>query len=164
MELRVSLSWLSEQWRFATRPLIDIRRLLQEQAQVQPAREHVYRSVPGIGAIAARILATERGDMTRFAHERALCSSTGLTPSAYASGATVRRGHISRQGSSRVRHVLIEIAWRAIPRDVVLQEIFERIAATRGKKRAIVAIARRLVGRIRACFRQGTTYAVGTYA
>jgi hypothetical protein len=42
--------------------------------------------------------------------------------------------------------------------------MFDRIAATRGKKRAIVAIARRLIGRIRACFRQGTMYAVGTAA
>ena len=68
------------------------------------------------------------------------------------------------QSTSRVRHLLVETAWRAMPRDGVLKEMFDRIAATRGKKRAIVAIARRLTGRIRACFRQGTTYAVGTYA
>jgi transposase len=163
-ELQVSLTLLAEQWRFATRQLIEMRRLLREQAQAQQEIETVYRSVPGIGEVAARTLATELGDMTRFANERALFSYTGLTPSEYSSGASVRRGHISRQGSSRVRHVLVEIAWRAMPRDAVLQEIFDRIAATRGKKRAIVAIARRLTGRIRACFRQGTTYAVGTYA
>ena len=102
--------------------------------------------------------------MTRFANERALFSYTGLTPSEYSSGTSARRGPMSRQGSSRVRHLLVEIAWRALPRDAVLKEIFDRIAATRGKKRAIVAIARRLTGRIRACFRQGTTYAVGTAA
>jgi transposase len=163
-ELRVSLTLLAEQWRFATRQLIEIRRLLREQAAAQAALEKVYRSVPGIGAVVARTLATELGDMTRFANERALFSYTGLTPSAYSSGPSVRRGHISRQGSSRVRHLLIETAWRALPRDKVLQEIFDRIAATRGKKRAIVAIARRLTGRMRACFRQGTTYAMGTYA
>jgi transposase len=163
-DLRVSLTLLAEQWRFATRQLIEIRRLLREQAAAQAELEKVYRRVPGIGAVVARTLATELGDMTRFANERALCSSTGLTPSAYSSGPSVRRGHISRQGSGRVRHLLIETAWRALPRDKVLQEMFDRIAATRGKKRAIVAIARRLTGRIRACFRQGTTYAVGTYA
>jgi len=163
-DLRVSLTLLAEQWRFATRQLIEIRRLLREQAAAQAELEKVYRSVPGIGAVVARTLATELGDMTRFANERALFSYTGLTPSEYASGASVRRGHMSRQGSGRVRHLLIETAWRALPRDKVLQEIFDRIAATRGKKRAIVAIARRLTGRIRACFRQGTTYAVGTYA
>jgi len=163
-ELSVSLTLLAEQWRFATRQLIEMRRLLREQAQAQQEIEKVYRSVPGIGAVAARPLATELGAMTRFANERALFSYTGLTPSEYSSGASVRRGPISRQGSSRVRHVLVEIAWRAMPRDAVLKEIFDRIAATRGKKRAIVAIARRLTGRLRACFRQGTTYAVGTYA
>jgi hypothetical protein len=46
----------------------------------------------------------------------------------------------------------------------VLKEMCDRIAATRGKKRAMVAMARRLTGRMRAWFRQGTTYAVGTYA
>lgn len=163
-ELRARLTLLAEQWRFATRQLIEIRRLLREQATAQAELERVYRSVPGIGAVVARTLATELGDMTRFANERGLCSYTGLTPSESSSGSAVRRGPISRQGSSRVRHVLIETAWRALPRDKVLQEIFDRIAATRGKKRAIVAIARRLIGRIRACFRQGTTYAVGTYA
>ncbi|HJX80048.1 IS110 family transposase [Glutamicibacter sp.] len=163
-DLRVSLTLLAEQWRFATRQLIEIRRLLREQAAAQAELEKVYRSVPGIGAVVARTLATELGDMTRFANERALFSYTGLTPSEYSSGPSVRRGHMSRQGSGRVRHLLIETAWRALPRDKVLQEIFDRIAATRGKKRAIVAIARRLTGRIRACFRQGTTYAVGTYA
>jgi len=160
-ERRVRLTLLAEPWRFATRQLIEIRRLLREQAAAQAALAKVYRSVPGIGAVVARTLATEPGDRTRFANERALFSYTGLTPSAYASGPSVRRGHMSRQGSGRVRHLLIETAWRALPRDTVLQEMFARIAATRGKKRAMVAIARRLTGRIRACFRQGTTSAVG---
>ena len=163
-ELRVSLTVLAEQWRFATRQLVAMRRLLREQAKAQEVIEKVYRSVPGIGEVVARTFATELGDMTRFANERALFSSTGLTPSEYSSGTSVRRGHISRQGSRRVRRLLVETAWRALSRDEVLQAMFDRIAATRGKKRAIVALARRLIGRIRACFRQGTTYAVGTYA
>src|SRR5690349_8683707 len=161
-ELQASLTLLAEQGRFATRQLLERRRLLRRQAQAQEQIEKVSRSVPGIGEVVARTLATERGDMSRFTNERALCSDTGLTPSAYASGASMRRGHISRQGVSRLRHVLVETAWRALPGDPALQEIFDRIAATRGKQRAIVAIARRLIGRIRACFRHETLYAVGT--
>ncbi len=42
--------------------------------------------------------------------------------------------------------------------------IENRIAKARGKKPANVAIAGKLTGRIRACFRKGKTYAVGTYA
>jgi transposase len=134
-----------------------MRRLLRDQAQAQEDIAKVSRSVPGIGEVVARTFATALGDRTRFANERALCSSTGLTPSAYASGASVRRGPMSRQGSRRVRHVLVETAWRARPRDGVLKERFDRSAAPRGTKRAMVAIARRLPGRLRACFRQGTT-------
>jgi len=100
--------------------------------------------------------------MTRFANERALLSYPGLTPSEYSSGASIRRGHISRQGVSRLRHVLVETAWRALSRDPLLHAMFDRIAATRGKQRAIVAIARRLIGRIRAGLRYGTISAVGT--
>ena len=153
---------LADQWRFATRQLLELHRLLRAQAQAQEGLEHVYRSAPGIGEVVARTFATALGAMTRFANERALFSSMGLTPSAYVSGASIRRGHISRQGASRLRHVLVETAWRALPRDPALQEIFDRIAATRGKQRAMVAMARRLIGRIRACFRHGTLYAVGT--
>jgi len=43
----------------------------------------------------------------------------------------------------------------------VLRESFERIALTRGKKRAIVAVARKLIGRIRACFCKKTLYERG---
>jgi len=110
----------------------------------------------------ARTFATALGAMTRCAKERALCSSTGLTPSADASGAAMRRGHSSRQGASRLRHGLVATAWRALPCDTARQEICDRMAATRGKQRASVAMARRLMGRIRACFRHGTLYAVGT--
>src|SRR5499427_3410297 len=161
-ELRVSLTLLADQWRFVTRQLLEVRRLLREQAKAQVALETVYRSVPGVGEVVARTVATALGDMTRFANERALFSYTGLTPSEYSSGTAIRRGHISRQGVSRLRHVLVETAWRALPRDPILQAMFDHIAATRGKQRAIVAIARRLIGRIRACFRHGTPYAVGT--
>src|SRR5216683_8395459 len=53
-DLRVSLTFLAEQWRFATRQLIEMRRLLREQAKAHPAIEQVYRSVPGIGEVVAR--------------------------------------------------------------------------------------------------------------
>jgi transposase len=155
---------LAEQWRFVTRQLLERRRLLRAQATAPAAIDKVDRSVPGLGEVVARTLATELGAMSRFANARALCSSTGLTPSAYASGAAVRRGPLSRQGSRRVRPVLVETAWRALPYDAVLHTMWERMAATRGKQRAIVAIARRLIGRIRAGFRQGTMSAVGTLA
>lgn len=166
LSVDVSLGFkiLIEQWRFFTRQRLELRSALQKQADKDNKLETIYRSVPGIGLITSRTLANELGDLSRFENERALFSYTGLTPSEHSSGPTVRRGHISKQGSARVRWLLVEAAWRAVAKDEALKDAFERIAKTRGKKRAIVAIARKLIGRIRACCRTGKIYAVGTYA
>ena len=163
-ELSYSLRLFSAQWRFLTEQLKEIGVRLEVQAKRDASVEKIYRSVPGIGPISSRVLSNELGDLQRFSNERKLFSFTGLTPSEHSSGESVHKGHISRQGSSRIRKYLIEIAWRAIEKDPALKEIFERIAKTRGKKRAIVAIARKLIGRIRACFHQGNLYQLGVVA
>ena len=99
--------------------------------------------------------------MSQFSNERSLFSHLGLTPSEFSSGENRRQGHITRQGSSRLRWILTEAAWQAIRKDQKLAEDFERISTRAGKKRAIVAIARKLAGRIRACFRKGQLYDLG---
>ncbi len=164
-ELKFGLGLLIGQWRFLTEQLKKVWQKMKEQASKDLALEKVYRSVPGIGPVSSRVLSNELGNLSeRFANERALFSFTGLTPSEHSSGENVHKGHISRQGSARIRKYLVEIAWRAIEKDKALTDIFARIAKTRGKKRAIIAIARKLIGRIRACFVQGTTYQLGVIA
>lgn len=128
---------------------------LERQAE-EDANEEIYRSVPGIGPLGARILSNELGDLSQFNNERQLFSYTGLTPSEQSSGDSIRRGHITRQGNSRVRWILCEAAWRAIKKDPELKEYFEGLYVRTGKKKAIVAVARKLIGRIRAAFRSGS--------
>ena len=65
---------------------------------------------------------------------------------------------MSHQGNTRVRHLLGQAAWRAIEKDRDLREFFERLYPRTGKKRAIVAVARKLIGRIRAAFKTGQPY------
>jgi transposase len=90
-----------------------------------------------------------------------LFSYTGLTPSEHSSGDSIRRGSITKQGNRQVRAILIEVAWRAMEKDNNLATFFARISARSGSKRAIVAVARKLIGRIRAAFRHNTLYQVG---
>ena len=120
--------------------------------------EALYRSAPGIGPIAARVLSNELGDMSQFRNEKALFSYTGLTPQEYSSGQHRRLGHISRQGNSHIRGILIECSWVAIKYDSRLREDFKQLSMRVGKKRAIVAIARKLIGRIRAAIRSNSPY------
>ncbi len=51
-----------------------------------------------------------------------------------------------------------EAAWRAIKKERELKEFFDRLARRTGKKRAIVAVARKLIGRLRAAFKTRKPY------
>jgi transposase len=53
-ELQTSLTLWAEQWRFATRQLVEVRRLLREQAHAQETMDQVSRRVPGLGEVVAR--------------------------------------------------------------------------------------------------------------
>lgn len=159
-ELKESIELLLSEWVHLEAQLEELNKRLVGQAQRDPLNS-IYRSVPGVGPLIARVLSNELGDMSQFSNERALFSFTGLTPGECSSGGHVHRGHISRQGSSRLRYMLVEAAWKAIRKDEVLREFFERIAKSSGKKRAIVAVARKLVGRIRAALRASSCYEVG---
>jgi transposase len=159
-ELRLAIETGYALWQGVDGQLQQLGIQLREQAKHDPL-ERWYRSVPGIGPWAARVVANELGDMQQFPHERAVFSFTGLTPSEDSSGDRRRVGHISRQGAGRLRHVLVESAWVAIRKDPDLTAAFERIAHRAGKKRAIVAIARKLIGRARAVLRTQRPYEVG---
>ncbi len=158
--LQQCLSVLARLWKSVNEEIKGLESQMKEQAK-SDKKDAIYQSAPGIGPICARILSNELGDMSQFPNERALFCHTGLTPSEFSSGKNERKGHITQQGSARLRWVLTEASWKAIKEDAKLKKDFERIAHERGKKRAIVAIARKLVGRIRACFRKGQCYELG---
>ena len=156
-ELQRTIGMLRDEWVELVGRIKWIDRLLVEQAKADPL-DAIYRSVPGVGPLIARILSAELGDMRQFPNERALFSFTGLTPSEYSSGGHICRGHISRQGNTRLRHMLVEAAWKAVRKDPVIREFYTKLSARTGKRRAIVAVARKLAGRIRAALRKQEHY------
>ena len=160
-DLLFSVKILADLYRSVHAQILKVEQQMQTQAAENPKIEAIYRSVPGVGPVSSRILAAELGDMSRFPTERDLYSYTGLTPREYSSGTKERRGGITRQGNTRVRHCLVEVAWRAIKQDPALKEKYEALKMRCGGKRAIVGIARGLVGRIRACLRDEKAYALG---
>ena len=154
-ELKYSINMFANLWLDLADKLKEILKKLEKQAKEDKKVDVFYREVPGIGALSARILSNELEDMSQFANEKHLFSYTGLTPSEYSSGEHRRQGNISRQGKPILRKTLVEIAWRTIKQDARMAEVFERISKKAGKKRAIVAIARKIIGCIRTCFITG---------
>jgi transposase len=65
----------------------------------------------GVQLIAALTVVAEIGDLTRFTSPRQLMCYLGLVPSESSSGATTRRGGITKTGNGHVRRVLTEAAW-----------------------------------------------------
>lgn len=69
------------------------------------------RALRGVDTVAAMTLVAELGDVRRFDSPRQLMAFLGLTPSEYSSGASIRRGGITRTGNGHARRILIESAW-----------------------------------------------------
>lgn len=157
-EIIFYLKAMARQWLDVNKEIKTIEKKLKSQASSEPELERIYQSVPGIGPIASRVLINELGDMSQFKNEKSLFSYTGLTPQEYSSGEHIRQGHISRQGKPVLRKILVQAAWTAIKRDEGLKNAFERVSLKAGKKRAIVSIARRLIGHVRACLQKNEEY------
>lgn len=156
--LKYSIEEYASLWLMYNKKIKEIDCKLKQQALEDKKLDSTYQSVPGVGPTSARILANELGDLQHFKNERNLSSYIGFTPSEYSSGEHVRQGHITKQGKPILRKILVQAAWTAIRHDKELLYIFDSIASRKGVKRAIIAVARRLIGRIRACFRDGELY------
>src|SRR5712671_3784313 len=65
----------------------------------------------GVALVVAVTVVAEVGDFRRFANARQLMAYLGLVPSEHSSGASVRRGGITKAGNVLARRVLIEGAW-----------------------------------------------------
>ena len=101
-------------------------------------------TAPGIGQLSALVLIAELGDVSRFRRAERVPAYLGMVPREDSSGDIRRLGKITKQGSSLVRWLLIQDAWRAIDTDWQLKMKFAQISKRRGRNVAIVAIARKL--------------------
>jgi transposase len=106
----------------------------------------------GVGRFTAIRFLLEVGDIHRFATADALPNYLGLAPREYSSGDLVHRGRIRKCGPGSLRAWLVQCAWAAIRagKDAALVECFTRLEPRVGRKRAIVAVARKLALRLRA--------------
>lgn len=154
--------------------LAELDRELAAIAEQAPYREPVgwLRCFRGIDTLSAMILVAEIVDFQRFQRPRKLMAYLGLVPSEYSSGATERRGALTKAGNTHVRRALIEAAWHyrhrpalspalaarshGQPREVVMQawraqqRLHRRYRHLIGHGKrppvAVAAVARELVG------------------
>lgn len=107
----------------------------------------VLRTIPGVGPRTAEALAAYIADPERFERTRQAGSYFGLVPCQDASAGSNRLGHITREGPSTARKLLVEAAWQVVRRSEPVRERFERIGGGKADRRkiALVAVAHYLV-------------------
>lgn len=119
-------------------------------------------SAPMIGPVTASAFVATIDDITRFPSAHQLEAYLGLVPSERSSGEKRQLGRVTKAGNSRVRWLLVEASWHLLrskqPETAALRAWAHPIAARRGKRVAVVALARRLAGILYAMWRDGVPY------
>ncbi len=101
--------------------------------------------IPGFGLLTVMTVLAAVGDVHRFPTAKHLVGYAGLGAGVHISGETHHTGRITKQGRKDLRTALVEAAWSVVRWDPDWQARFDRLAKRRGKRKAIVAIARKLL-------------------
>lgn len=136
---------------------------LDARVQARTASDAIVarlRTVPGIGVIVATTFRAFVDRHERFAHAGQVSAAIGLVPREDSSAERRHRGHITKAGPRELRSLLIQAAWVCWRHggSGTLRAWVDGIAARRGKRIAVVALARRLSRILFALWRDETTF------
>jgi transposase len=117
-------------------------------------------TAPGIGPTASVRLAAAIDDVKRFPNAHKLESYLGMTPGENSSSTRKRRTGLTKAGPPKVRWAMLQSAWvaRRYYADHPLVAWSFEVEKRRGKKVAVIALARRLVGVLYAMWRDQKPY------
>jgi len=128
---------------------------------LEPFQQHIENltTIPGIGELAAHVIAGEVGlDMSRFATSSNLISWAGFCPRLDESAGKHRSTRI-RKGAPWLKTTLVSAAWAAVKtKGTYLQAQFQRLRARRGPKKAIIAVAASMLTAAYYILRDGVPY------
>ena len=154
-QLLESLDTLKEQLLATEHELAKFR----SKAPRQEKKNHkILRSVPGVGNVVADTVLCTMGDIRRFSTIRKATGYSGLVPCVRQSDKKRKELQITKEGPRILRWALVEATWTAIRCSAYWRQQYERIAKRRGKKKAAVAIARRMLGVMYTLLKHQTTY------
>ena len=135
-------------------------RSLKARAAADPVAARLM-SVPGVGPITALTYLSSIEDPGRFVRGRNAGAYAGLVPRRYQSGERDTKGRISKAGDPMLRSALYEAAnnlLARVKRPSALQAWGKALAATKGPKRARVAVARKLAILLHRLWQSSTSF------
>jgi transposase len=144
---RGELAVLLARHRFVEAQLAVLEAALDTLAAAHPG-VRLLTTIPGVGVRTAEVIAAYLGDGRRFHSPDEVSAYAGLVPRQYQSGATDRRGRVTKRGPKVLRSALVECAWCSLRYNAWALATWKRLTGRGvGKKKAIVALARKLLVR-----------------
>ena len=136
-----------------------IETLLYHQEPTLGEAVTLLQSAPGVGHRVAQIVVSEIGiDMGRFPTDKQICNWAGICPGNHESAGKRRSGKTSN-GNRYLRSALVQAAWTSRRvRDCSLSRLYQRLIRRMGKKKALVAVAHRLLIVLYHMLREGRPY------
>jgi transposase len=135
----------------------ELTRTLEEEVERRPVARRLMTH-PGVGPLTALAFELVIGTPERFGCGKHIASYVGLVPSEESSGDRRRLGHISKQGNSLLRYLLVEAAQVTVRSHPQWRSKFFHLAMRRGRKIAKVAMARKLGIHLYWMWRKGLDY------
>jgi transposase len=137
-------------------------KMLVQFAEHAPLAEREARAIlataPGVGPVTTDVVLAELGDPRRFRSQRKVTAFAGLAPGIRESAGRAKQLGITKEGSRLLRWIMVQAAWRAVRHTARWRMLFGRLRARCGPKKAIVAVARRLLSVLVAMLRSGQAY------
>jgi transposase len=140
------------------RDIAQLDEAVKREALARPAAVRLMTH-PGVGPVTALAFVLTLGPVERFARARQVASYLGLIPCEDSSAGKQRLGHISKQGSSLLRFLLVEAGHIAVRFDPELKRCYGRLRHRHPAGVAKVAIARKLAVRLYWMLRNQANYA-----
>src|SRR5213593_112104 len=130
-----------------------------KQQSLNDARIRLLRTHPGIGLLTSLGLVHTLDPISRFRNQRKVTAYAGLEPMERSSAERKRFLGISKAGSRLLRFLVIEAAHTAVKKDDDLKRFYRRLEERRGRPKAKVAVARKLLVRSFIMLRDEIDYA-----
>jgi transposase len=135
----------------------ELSQAIEQEVEKCPAARRLMTH-PGVGPLTALAFVLIIGDAERFQCGKQVASYLGLVPLEESSGNRRRLGHITKQGSSIVRFLLVEAAQVTVRKLPDWRSKYVHLMMRRGRKTAKVAMARKLAVRLYWMWRKGWDY------
>src|SRR5713101_4943439 len=135
----------------------ELTQAIEQEVEKCPEAQRL-QTHPGVGALTALAFVLIIGRADRFQCGKQIASYLGLVPLEESSGQRRRLGHITKQGNSLLRFLLVEAAQVTVRSDQEWRNKYFHLAMRRGRKIAKVAMARRLAVRLYWMWRKGWNY------